>query len=320
MEYYANKNVIIAGGAGFIGAHLVRALLGFGAQVVVLDNFHTGRRENLADHPALTVVEHDIITPWDPPAAQPPVDVIFNLACPASPVHYQTDPVATWRTSVYGTDNLLALAARHGARFIQCSTSEVYGDPEQTPQPEEYNGNVALHGPRACYDEGKRAAETLINDIMRTTGLDTRIARIFNTYGSGMALDDGRVVSNFIHQALTGRALTVFGDGLQTRSFCHVADTVRGLLLLGGKPDLKGAVINIGSDQERTILDFAQVVAQVAGVPVSMTHAAMPLDDPKRRRADISRARDQLGWAPETSLVAGLTEMLGDFRERVGTL
>lgn len=315
MNYYADKNVVVAGGAGFIGAHLVRALLGSGACVRVLDNFHTGRRTSLGAHPALEIIEHDVTQPYL--CADVDIDVVFNLACPASPVHYQADPIATWRSSVYGTDNLLTLAGAHNARFVQCSTSEVYGDPEQTPQHEDYNGNVTLHGPRACYDEGKRAAETLIHDVMRTTDLDTRIARIFNTYGSGMALNDGRVVSNFIHQALTGRPLTVFGDGQQTRSFCHVSDTIQGILLLGQTPDIAGCVVNIGSDEEHTILDFAKSVAQVTGVQVSLTHETLPKDDPKRRRADISRALNILGWRPKVDLESGLREMLGDFESRV---
>lgn len=313
VDYYTGKNVVVAGGAGFIGAHLVRALLGYGAHVCVFDNFHTGKRTSLTAHPALEIIEHDIIKP----RLHADVDVIFNLACPASPVHYQIDPIATWRSSVYGTDNLLTLAGAHDARFVQCSTSEVYGDPEQTPQREDYNGNVTLHGPRACYDEGKRAAETLIYDVMRTTGLDTRIARIFNTYGSGMALNDGRVVSNFIHQALTGQPLTVFGDGQQTRSFCHVSDTIQGLLLLGQKPDIAGSVMNIGSDEERTILDFAKAVARVTGVEVSLSYETLPHDDPKHRRADISRALNMLGWQPKVDLESGLREMLDDFQNRI---
>ncbi len=311
---YAGKQVLVAGGAGFVGAHLVRALLKAGAQVQVIDNFHTGRRSALPSHPALAVMEHDISQPL--PALPAAPQVIFNLACPASPIHYQKTPLETWRSSVYGTDNLLMLAHRSGARFVMASTSEVYGDPEVSPQAETYLGNVSPTGPRACYDEGKRAAEALIMDFHRVHGLDTRIARLFNTYGPGMQTGDGRVVPAFITQALAGESLTVAGDGSQTRSFCYVSDTVRGLLALGEKTGIDGCVVNIGSQEERSILELARIISKMAGRALRVTTLPAPPDDPRQRRPDIRRAAALIGWKPEIALVDGLALTFEDFSTR----
>ncbi|HHH89217.1 MAG TPA: NAD-dependent epimerase/dehydratase family protein [Aliiroseovarius sp.] len=311
MNFYKGKSVLVAGGGGFIGQHLVSELLGQGANVTVFDNFMTGRRSSLKENPALKVVTQDIILPLPETG---PVDVVFNLACPASPRAYQSDPVATWRTSVYGTDNLLDLALASKARFVQASTSEVYGDPLVSPQPESYVGNVSPTGPRACYDEGKRAAECLIMDTHRTRGLDTRIARLFNTYGPGMQPDDGRVVSAFLGQALDGKPLTVFGDGTQTRSFCYVSDCVAGLMAMGARAGLGGEIINLGNSDERTILDLAKIVARLTGVALNVTFEDLPPDDPQIRRPDISRARSLLDWAPQIQLEEGLRLMMVHLR------
>ena len=311
---YAGKRVLVAGGAGFVGAHLVRALLKAGAQVQVVDNFHTGRPDALPRHPALAVTEHDVSRPLPTLPAAP--QVIFNLACPASPVHYQKTPLETWRTSVYGTDNLLTLAHQTGARFVMASTSEVYGDPEISPQPETYLGNVSPTGPRACYDEGKRAAEALIMDFHRVHGLDTRIARLFNTYGPGMQTGDGRVMQAFITQALAGQSLTIAGDGSQTRSFCYVSDTVRGLLALGEKNGIDGCVVNIGAQEERSILELARIISRMVGRPLEVTTLPTPPDDPRQRRPDIRRAAALLGWIPAIGLQDGLTLTFEDFSTR----
>jgi UDP-glucuronate decarboxylase len=309
MTGYGAQHVVVAGGAGFLGRHLVAALLAAGARVTVIDSFVTGPRDGLIARAGLRVIEHDVIAPL--PGGIGPVDVVFNLACPASPVLYQADPVFTWRTSVYGTDNLLGLARETGARFVQASTSEVYGDPEVSPQPESYAGRVNIAGPRACYDEGKRAAETLIHDMIRMHGIDARIARIFNTYGPGMRADDGRVISEFTAQAMAGQPLSVFGEGSQTRSFCHVSDMVRGLMALGARPGLSGLVVNLGSDDEISITELARLVTAIAGVPLVVAPADLPPDDPKCRRPDLTVARAVLGWAPRVSLEDGLRDLLG---------
>jgi UDP-glucuronate decarboxylase len=310
---FAQKNIIVAGGAGFIGTHLVAALLAQGAQVTVLDNFSTGKREKLEQHPSLKVLCHDVCEPFH--SGQ--VDVIFNLACPASPVHYQADPIATWRTSVYGADRLLTLAAAQGARFVQASTSEIYGDPEVAPQSESYRGNTSTLGPRACYDEGKRAAESLAMDFYRVQGVDVRLARIFNTYGPGMAQDDGRAVSNFVVQALQGLPLTIYGDGTQTRSFCFVSDTVRGLMALAATEALAGRVVNLGNPHEITIKTLTQTIASLAGRPCRQVRKPLPEDDPRRRCPDISRALALLNWSPEVTLEDGLAITVADFRARL---
>lgn len=311
---YEGKRILVAGGAGFVGAHLTRALLQAGVQdVVVVDNYCTARAGSLLPQERVTILRHDIITPLVIPG---PLDVIFNLACPASPVHYQADPLHTWRSSVYGTDNLAQLAEVKSARLVQASTSEVYGDPLQNPQHESYRGNTSMLGPRACYDEGKRAAECLLMDVYRMHGVDVRIARLFNTYGPGMAEDDGRVVSNFIIQGLRGEALTVYGDGTQTRSFCFVTDTVRGLMALGRKAGLAGAVINLGNPQEVTILELAREVGRLLGTEVVQEFRPLPEDDPKRRCPDITRARTLLDWMPTVSLPNGIAATIADFRAR----
>ncbi|MFY0635268.1 MAG: NAD-dependent epimerase/dehydratase family protein [Vannielia sp.] len=311
MTWYDGKRVLVTGGAGFIGQHLVRELLERGAEVAVLDDMSTGRPGNLAPHPRLTVEEGCVTRLPDPG----PVDMIFNLACRASPRHYQADPVGTWRASVYGVEQVALLAEKHGARLVHTSTSEVYGDPEVSPQREDYVGHVNPVGPRSCYDEGKRAAETLLYDLHRTTGLPVRIARIFNTYGPGMAADDGRVVSNFVVQALKGVPLTIYGDGSQTRSFCHVRDMVAGLLALGGTEGIDGQIINIGNPGEFTIGELAEKVAALCNVPLVVSPAPLPADDPRQRRPDITKAQSLLGWAPKVPLDEGLADTMAHFRD-----
>ncbi len=311
---WQDQHVIVAGGAGFVGGHLVRAVLQRGARVTVLDNFHTGMRDRFAgvSNARLKIVEHDVCAPIDLSC-----DLIINLACPASPKKYQAAPLETWRTSIFGAVHLSELALRQGARFVQASTSEVYGDPLEHPQRESYCGNVSFTGPRACYDEGKRAAETYLMDLHREVGLDLRIARIFNTYGPGMALDDGRVVSNFVVQALSGRVLTIYGDGLQTRSFCYVSDTVDGLLALAETDDCADKIFNIGNPKEQSVLDLANLVAEMTKQDLSVQNGPAAGDDPRRRCPDISRARAILGWSPKVSLEEGLRSTLAEFRGRL---
>ncbi|WP_321831107.1 NAD-dependent epimerase/dehydratase family protein [Thalassovita sp.] len=309
----AGKRVLVAGGAGFVGSHLVDALIALGATPVILDNFHTGDAAFLSHLDQPEIIEHDITRPL--PAGIGPVDLVYNLACPAAPKHYQADPLRTWRTSVYGTDNLAEFARAQGARMVQASTSEVYGDPLVSPQSESYTGNVSMHGIRACYDEGKRAAETLLMDMIRSYDMDIRIARIFNTYGPRMALNDGRVVPNFVRQALEGKPLTVYGHGQQTRCFCYVADTVDGLLRLGANDGLQGLVVNIGSDVEQTVYSLAEAVAALVGVPLQTQDCEMPQDDPQVRRPDLTRARDRLGWSPSTPLDSGLQQVIRYFQD-----
>ncbi len=311
---FEGQRVVVAGGAGFVGGHMVRELLQQGAKVTVVDNFHTGSHDTLSDlkGPNLTVIEHDVCEPIDIAC-----DIVINLACPASPEHYQADPLQTWRTSVFSSAHLVEMALRHDARMVQASTSEVYGDPEVHPQTETYWGNVSCTGPRACYDEGKRAAETYLLDMFREKHVDVRIARLFNTYGPGMAINDGRVVSNFVVQALNGQGLTVFGDGNQTRSFCYVADTVKGLLALALGRGLQGQVFNLGNPDERSVLDIAELVRELTGSEVPTLRQAAAIDDPRRRCPDITRARERVGWSPETSLRDGLEQTIADFRERL---
>ena len=305
---------LVTGGAGFIGSHLCERLLAEGHDVVCLDNFFTGRPENVAGlegRRGFQVVNHDVSEPYESDA-----DWIFNLACPASPVHYQTDPIQTMRTSVFGILNALALAERSGARVLQASTSEVYGDPMVHPQPETYWGNVNPIGPRACYDEGKRAAETLMSDYHRQAGVDIRIARIFNTYGPRMAEHDGRVVSNFILQALRGEQLTLYGTGRQTRSFCYVDDLVEGLIRLMDAEAIHMPV-NLGNPGEFTMKQLAEMVARLCEAPASILYCPLPQDDPTQRQPDISRARALLGWGPTVKLEEGLRRTVDYFRDRL---
>jgi UDP-glucuronate decarboxylase len=302
--------VLIAGGAGFIGTHLAEALLADGHEVVVLDSLLTGSIQNvnrLSGNPKYSFVRSDVTHPI-PPLGR--VDRIFNLACAASPAHYQADPVHTLTTSVVGTHNLLALAERSGARFLMASTSEVYGDPERHPQTEDYFGNVNPNGPRACYDEGKRAAETLCSDYLRADRADVRIARIFNTYGPYMRADDGRVVSNAICQALSGDNITVYGDGSQTRSFCYASDLVAGLRRLMDHPEPIATPVNLGNPDEITIMELLESVLGEIETRSKVVYQPLPQDDPQRRRPDIARAKAILGWEPKVKLPEGLRQTI----------
>ncbi len=302
MSMWHGRRVVVAGGAGFIGRHLVRALIDAGAELAVVDDLSTGRDIGLAP---LTVA--DIATIDRLPIA---AEVIFNLACPASPRAYQADPVQTWRTSVLGVWNLSQLALAAGARFVQASTSEVYGDPLVHPQTEDYPGNVVLTGPRACYDEGKRAAEVLLYDMARTKRLDIRVARIFNTYGTGMARGDGRALPAFIQAALAGVPLRLEGGGAQTRSFCHVDDLVRGLMSLAASDKARGLPVNLGNPDERTIRDTAQLVLRLTSSRSLLLDVEKMQNDPKQRRPDITRACNLLGWEPQVRLEEGLMSMI----------
>lgn len=305
--------ILITGGAGFIGSHLCERLLGSGDEVLCLDNFFTGRRANivkLLDDHCFELIRHDVIEP-----ILLEVDQIYNLACPASPIHYQYNPVKTVKTSVMGMINMLGLAKRVRARILQASTSEVYGDPLVHPQPEEYWGNVNPIGLRSCYDEGKRIAETLMMDYHRQNRVDTRIARIFNTYGPRMLEDDGRVVSNFIVQALRGEPLTLYGAGDQTRSFCYVDDLVEGLMRLMNADDVHEPV-NLGNPGEFTIKELANEVVKICGSKSGVEYLPLPQDDPKQRKPDISRAQTLLGWNPTIPLQEGLKKTVAYFKGR----
>ena len=311
-----NKRILVTGGSGFLGSHLCARLLDAGHEVICVDNFYTGRKENilaLMDNPFFEILRHDITFPL-----YVEVDEIYNLACPASPVHYQFDPVQTTKTSVHGAINMLGLAKRVRARILQASTSEVYGDPTVHPQPEGYWGNVNPIGPRACYDEGKRCAETLFFDYHRQHGLEVKVARIFNTYGPNMTMEDGRVVSNFIVQALRGEPVTVYGDGSQTRSFCYVDDLVEGLLRLMGTPAEATGPVNLGNPGEFTVLELAQKVVAATGSKSEIVFAPLPGDDPLQRKPDITLAREMLGWEPSVALDQGLERTIAHFRERLG--
>lgn len=304
--------ILVTGGAGFLGSHLCERLLDAGNEVICLDNFFTGRKRNIAhllENPYFEMVRHDVIDPF-----KFEVDRIYNLACPASPPHYQYNAIKTIKTSVMGAINCLGLAKRTRARVFQASTSEVYGDPAEHPQRESYWGNVNPIGIRACYDEGKRCAETLFFDYHRQNGVDIRVVRIFNTYGPRMLPDDGRVVSNFIVQALRGEDLTIYGDGTQTRSFCYVDDLISGFIRLMEHPNLTGPV-NIGNPGEFTMLELAELVIKKVGGPSKITHMALPGDDPKQRRPDISLAQKELGWNPTVSLEDGLDPTIDYFRK-----
>ena len=308
-----SKRVLVTGGAGFIGSHLVERLLGDGHDVLVADNFYSSTRQNLSrlrDHSRFELLRHDVTFPL-----YVEVDEIYHLACPASPIYYQRDPVQTTKTSVHGSINMLGLAKRTGARILLTSTSEVYGDPEVHPQTEEYWGNVNPIGIRSCYDEGKRCAETLFFDYRRQHDLGIKVARLFNTYGPRMRPHDGRVVSNFIVQALTGQPLTIYGDGTQTRSFCFVDDLVDALVLLMETPDEVTGPMNLGNPVESTMLELAQLVLQYTRSTSEIVHRPLPQDDPTRRRPDISLATKTLGWAPSTQLAQGLRATVNYFAE-----
>ena len=306
--------ILVTGGAGFIGSHLCERLLSEGNEVLCLDNFFTGRRENifhLLDNPRFELLRHDVTEP-----ILLEVDQIYNLACPASPVHYQYNPVKTVKTSVMGTINMLGLAKRVRARILQASTSEVYGDPLVHPQTEDYWGNVNPIGLRSCYDEGKRLAETLMTDYHRQNNVDIRIARIFNTYGPRMLEDDGRVVSNFIVQALRGQPLTLYGEGQQTRSFCYVDDLIEGLIRLMNSEALH-VPVNLGNPGEFTIKQLAEEVIKACGSKSDFTYLPLPPDDPRQRQPDITRAQTLLGWNPTIPLHEGLRRTVEDFKTRV---
>ena len=305
------KRILVAGGAGFLGSHLCERLLAAGHQVTCLDNLSTGLRRNIAPlqrFGTFSIIAHDIVQPMDIE-----VDEIYNLACPASPSHYQADPIQTTRTCVIGALNLLELAARRGARIFQASTSEIYGDPHIHPQVESYWGNVNPFGPRACYDEGKRCAETLFFDFHRMHGVDVKIVRIFNTYGPRMRPDDGRVVSNFIVQALKGADITIYGDGLQTRSFCFVDDMIDGFLRVMASPPSFTGPVNLGNPAEFMIGELAAQVVELTGSRSRIVHRPLPADDPRQRRPDISLAIGELGWRPTVALAEGLAETIRYF-------
>jgi UDP-glucuronate decarboxylase len=300
----SNKTFLVTGGSGFLGSHLCEKLVEEGHDVVCVDNFFTGSKRNieqLIGHPRFELIRHDVTFPL-----YIEVDGIYNLACPASPIHYQHDPVQTTKTSVHGAINMLGLAKRLNCRILQASTSEVYGDPSVHPQTETYWGNVNPIGPRSCYDEGKRCAETLFFDYHRQHGLDIKVARIFNTYGPNMQRDDGRVVSNFIVQALQGKDITIYGDGSQTRSFCFVDDLVNGLVSLMGAPANFTGPVNLGNPNEFTIRELAELIIEITGSKSGLVAMPMPLDDPKQRQPDISCAREHLGWQPRVQLRDGL--------------
>ena len=305
--------ILVTGGAGFIGSHLIDRLMNDGHEVICLDNFYTGNKHNLLkwlDNPYFEMIRHDITEP-----IRLEVDQIYHLACPASPVHYQYNPIKTVKTNVIGTLNMLGLAKRVKARFLLASTSEVYGDPEVHPQIEEYRGSVNTIGIRSCYDEGKRIAETLAFDYYRENKVEIRVARIFNTYGPRMLENDGRVVSNFVAQALQGIPLTVYGEGQQTRSFCYVSDLVDGLMrLMNGEHT---GPINLGNPDEYTILELAQAVQNLINPDAKIKFEPLPADDPRRRRPDITKAKTLLNWEPTIPLQEGLKRMIEDFRQRV---
>ena len=307
--------ILITGGAGFVGSHLSDRLLGDGHEVIAVDNFFTGSKRNIAhlvDHPHFELIRHDVTFPL-----YIEVDAIYNLASPASPIHYQRDPVQTTKTNVVGAINMLGLAKRLGVPIFQASTSEVYGDPEVHPQPESYWGKVNPIGPRACYDEAKRVAETLFFDYQRQHDLEIRVARIFNTYGPRMAADDGRVVSNFIVQALRGEPLTIYGDGSQTRSFCYVDDLISGFIALMNNEAGESGPVNLGNPGEFTMLELASLVLDMTGSKSKLEHLALPQDDPKQRQPDISLAKSVLGWEPTVALKDGLARTIEYFDAQI---
>ncbi len=316
MREYGNKRVVVTGGAGFLGSHLCQRLLADGCEVICVDNFYTGTRGNiqhLLDNPMFEVMRHDVTFPLYLEA-----DEIWNLACPAAPVHYQFDPVQTTKTSVHGAINMLGLAKRLKAKILQASTSEVYGNPSVNPQTEAYWGNVNPIGPRSCYDEGKRCAETLFFDYHRQNGVRIKVVRIFNTYGPGMHPNDGRVVSTFIVQALRGDDITVFGDGSQTRSFCYVDDLIEGLVRMMASPDDLVGPVNMGSTYEFSMAELAENVIRLTGSSSSIVYRPLPEDDPVQRRPDLTLARERLGWEPKVDLDTGLARTTAYFRGLLG--
>ena len=311
MKYYDNKRILITGGAGFLGSHLCKRLVSEGYEVLCIDNCFTGARKNIADllsNPNFEFIRHDITFPLYIEA-----DEIYNLACPASPIHYQFDPVQTTKTSVHGAINMLGLAKRVKAKILQASTSEVYGDPEIHPQPESYWGKVNPIGPRSCYDEGKRCAETLFFDYHRQHELRIKVARIFNTYGPRMHPNDGRVISNFIVQALSNKDITVFGDGLQTRSFCYVDDLIEGLIRMMDSPDDFTGPVNLGNPNEFSVLELAKKIIETTGSKSKIVFRPLPQDDPCRRQPDISLAKEKLDWEPVIKLDEGLKKTVEYF-------
>ncbi len=304
MTSYKRKRVLVTGGAGFLGSHLCEKLVASGCDVLCVDNFYTGTKDNIShllNHPNFELVRHDVTFPL-----YVEVDEIYNLACPASPIHYQYDPVQTTKTSVHGAINMLGLAKRVRAKILQASTSEVYGDPAIHPQVEEYWGNVNPIGPRSCYDEGKRCAETLFFDYYRQHRLRIKVVRIFNTYGPRMHPNDGRVVSNFIVQALLGKPITIYGDGSQTRSFCYVDDMIDAFVAMMNTADNVTGPVNVGNPGEFTMLELAESVIAATGSKSKIEFMPLPQDDPKQRQPDISKARELLGWAPKIALAEGL--------------
>ncbi len=310
------KKILVTGGAGFLGSHLCDRLIEQGHEIICLDSLFTGSQKNiesLLKHPSFTFIKHDVVDPID----FEKLDEIYNLACPASPVHYQFNPIHTMKTSVMGGLNMLELARKTGAKVFQASTSEVYGDPSVHPQPEEYWGNVNTIGIRSCYDEGKRAAETLFFDYQRVHGVKIKVVRIFNTYGPRMAADDGRVVSNFIVQALRGQDLTVYGDGSQTRSFCYADDLVAGFMQLMNAGDEIVGPINMGNPGEFTMIELAEKVLRLTGSTSKLIHMPLPQDDPKQRRPDITKAKQLLGWEPTVALEQGLERTIDYFKKVV---
>ncbi len=308
-----NKRILITGGAGFLGSHLCERLLNDGNDVLCVDNYYTGRRKNiehLLSNPSFEAMRHDITFPL-----YVEVDEIYNMACPASPVHYQYDPVQTTKTSVHGAINMLGLAKRLNAKILQASTSEVYGDPEENPQRETYWGRVNPIGPRSCYDEGKRCAETLFFDYYRQHGMKIKVARIFNTFGPRMLPDDGRVVSNFIVQALRNEPVTLYGDGNQTRSFCYVDDMVEGMIRLMETEDDFTGPVNLGNPEEISMAELANIIIRMTGSNSDIVHMPLPVDDPIRRKPDITLANEKLGWLPVVSLKEGLEQTIGYFKQ-----
>jgi UDP-glucuronate decarboxylase len=317
-EYFRQKRVLVTGGAGFLGSHLCDRLIALGHDVLCVDNLFTGTRRNIAhllDNPAFEFLRHDITFPL-----YVEVDQIYNLACPASPIHYQRDPVQTTKTSVHGAINMLGLAKRIQAKILQASTSEVYGDPVEHPQRESYWGNVNPIGIRSCYDEGKRCAETLFFDYYRQHRLRIKVARIFNTYGPRMHPNDGRVVSNFVIQALKGQPITIYGDGSQTRSFCFVDDLVDGLIRLMESPDTETGPINLGNPAEHTILRLAEKIVAMTGSKSTIEMRPLPSDDPRQRNPDIAKAKNVLQWEPKVKLEEGLAKTIAYFRGILGDI
>ncbi len=318
LKIRSRKRVLVTGGSGFIGSHLCTQLIGKGCDVLCLDNLYSGEKDNIShllNSPYFEFVRHDVTFPF-----YAEVDEIYNLACPASPIHYQHDPVQTTKTSVHGAINMLGLAKRTGAKILQASTSEVYGDPEIHPQTEDYWGNVNPIGIRSCYDEGKRCAETLFMDYHRQHQLKTKIVRIFNTYGPRMHPNDGRVVSNFIVQALQGHDITIYGDGSQTRSFCYVDDLVRGLILMMESDDSVTGPINLGNPVEQTVKELSHQVVNLVGSTSKIVFEDIPQDDPKRRQPNISEAQRILQWTPTYELETGLSHTIEYFRGKLGLL